>query len=154
MDLGLLLLRAVFGLLMAAHGAQKLFGWFGGYGVAKTGGLFEHLGFRPGWLFAALAGAGEAGGGLLLALGLFGPVGPAVLIAVMLVAAVAVHLKGGIFVTTNGIEVPLLYGVVAAALAYTGYGALSLDAALGLTTVWAGVAPELAIAAGLVIGAL
>src|SRR2546430_14982878 len=69
MDTGLLLIRLVIGLVMAAHGAQKLFGWFGGYGVAGTGGFFETIGFRPRKLFAALARLGEVRGGLLHARG-------------------------------------------------------------------------------------
>ena len=91
MDYGLLVARVVLGGLMAAHGTQKLFGWFGGYGLAGTGGFLESLGFRPGRLFAALASAGELVGGSLLAAGLFGPVGPAMMLSVMIVAAVSVH---------------------------------------------------------------
>src|SRR5207245_9579024 len=87
MDAGLLVARVVFGLLMAAHGSQKLFGWFGGYGLAGTGGVFESVGFRPGRFFAALAGAGEVFGGFLLALGFLGPVGPALVLSIMVVAA-------------------------------------------------------------------
>jgi putative oxidoreductase len=134
MNEGLLLLRLVFGLVMAAHGAQKLFGWFGGYGIAGTGGFFEGLGFRPGKLFAALAGLAEFGGGLLIALGFLGPVGPALVLSVMIVAAVTVHWGKGLFATSNGIENPLLYGAAAAALALTGPGLYSFDAAIGITT--------------------
>jgi putative oxidoreductase len=141
MDAGLLLARMVLGLLMAAHGTQKLFGWFGGYGLAGTGGFFESLGFRPGKLFAAAAGATEITGGLLLALGLLGPLGPALIISVMIVAMVTVHWAHGLFTQNNGIELPLLYSVTAAALALTGFGAYSVDAALQLTwgsdVVWA-----------------
>lgn len=133
MDAGLLLARMVFGLLMAAHGAQKVFGWFGGYGLAGTGGFFESLGFRPGKLFAGAAGATEIVAGLLVALGLFGPLGPAMIVSVMLVAASTVHWPHGLFAQNNGIEVPLLYGVAAAALALTGPGAYSVDAAMGLS---------------------
>jgi putative oxidoreductase len=133
MDAGLLLARLVFGLLMAAHGAQKLFGWFGGYGLTGTAGFFEQLGFRPGKLFAATAAGTEVVAGLLVALGLLGPLGPALIVSVMIVAAVTVHWQGGVFAQTNGIEVPLLYGVAALTMALTGYGALSLDAALALT---------------------
>src|SRR6266699_4818781 len=97
MDLGLFILRLVVGLLIAAHGAQKLFGWFGGYGLAGTGGFFENLGFRPGRLFAAAASVGEVVSGVLIALGLFGPVGPTILLSVMIVAAVSVHWKNGVF---------------------------------------------------------
>jgi putative oxidoreductase len=132
MDQALLLLRLVFGLIMAAHGSQKLFGWFGGYGLAGTGGFFEGLGFRPGKLFAFAAGLSEFGGGLLIALGLLGPVGPALVLAVMVVAAVTVHLHNGFFVTTNGIELTLLYAAAAVAIALGGPGRFSIDALLGL----------------------
>jgi putative oxidoreductase len=134
MDTGLLLIRLVFGLVMAAHGAQKLFGWFGGYGIAGTGGFFESLGFRPGKLFAALAGLGEFGGGLLLALGFLGPIGPAIVLSVMIVAAITVHWNKGLFATSGGIEVPLLYAATATGLALTGPGRFSVDALVGLAT--------------------
>jgi putative oxidoreductase len=133
MDTGLLIARVVFGLLMAAHGTQKLLGWFGGYGLAGTAGFFEQLGFRPGKLFAGAAAGTETVAGLLVALGLLGPLGPALIMSVMIVAAVTVHWQHGVFAQNNGIEVPLLYGVAALTLALTGYGAISLDAALGLT---------------------
>jgi putative oxidoreductase len=134
MDTGLLLIRLVFGLVMAAHGAQKLFGWFGGYGIAGTGGFFESLGFRPGKLFATLAGLGEFGGGLLLALGFLGPIGPALILSVMIVATVTAHLGKGLFATSGGIEVPLLYAAASTGLALTGPGRFSLDALVGLAT--------------------
>lgn len=136
MDLGLVLARLVFGLLMAAHGAQKAFGWFGGYGLAGTAGFFESIGFRPGKFFAATAAGTEIGAGLLVALGLLGPVGPALVVSVMVVAAFSVHWQHGLFAQNNGIEMPLLYGVAAISLALTGFGAYSIDAALGLTTLW------------------
>jgi len=136
MDTGLLIARVVFGGLIAAHGTQKLFGWLGGYGLSGTGGFFEHLGFRPGRLFAAAAGTAELGGGLLVALGLFGPVGPALILSVMVVAAATVHWQNGLFATSNGIEITLLYGAAAAAIGLAGPGAYSLDAATGLLTQW------------------
>jgi putative oxidoreductase len=132
-DLGLLLARLVFGLLMAAHGAQKLFGWFGGYGLTGTGGFMEQLGFRPGRLFAFAAAFGEVVSGLLLAFGLLGPTGPAVMLSVMIVAAITVHGKGGLFAANNGIELPLLYAAVAVAFAFSGFGRYSIDALLGLS---------------------
>src|SRR5438477_11199746 len=125
MDAGLLVARTVFGLVMAAHGSQKLFGWFGGYGLAGTGGFFENIGFKPGRLFAAAASVGEVVSGVLIALGLFGPIGPAILLSVMIVAAVSVHWKNGVF--GNGIELPLLYATAAVMFAPTGFGRYSLD---------------------------
>jgi putative oxidoreductase len=136
LSLGLFILRLVVGLLMAAHGSQKLFAWFGGYGIAGTGGFFESLGFRPGTLFATLAGLGEFTGGLLVALGVLGPIGPALMISVMIVAGMSVHRQHGLFAATNGIEVPLLYSTAAFALALTGFGAYSLDAVTGLDRFW------------------
>src|SRR4051812_44623372 len=91
LDLGLLLVRVVFGLIFAAHGSQKLFGWFGGYGLAGTAGWLEGIGYRPGKIFATAAALGEFLGGLLLALGFLGPVGPALMVSVMIVAMVTVH---------------------------------------------------------------
>jgi putative oxidoreductase len=136
MDAGLIIARLVFGLLMAAHGTQKAFGWFGGYGLAGTGGFFEQIGFRPGKFFAATAAGTEITAGLLVALGLLGPVGPALIVSVMLVAAASVHWQHGLFAANNGIEVPLLYGVAAISLALTGFGAYSVDSLLGLTGLW------------------
>src|SRR5215208_4175437 len=123
---GLLVGRLVLGLAMAAHGSQKLFGWFGGYGLAGTGGFFEQLGFRPGRAYAAAAAGAEVARGLL------GPIGPALILSVMVVAAVTVHWKGGFFAQSNGVEVPALYAAGAVALALAGPGLFSLDAALGL----------------------
>ncbi len=135
-SIGLLLARVVVGLLMAAHGTQKLLGWFGGYGLQKTGDFFAQLGFRPGRAFAAAASLSEITGGLLVALGLLGPIGPALMISVMIVAAVTVHWGHGLLATTNGIELPLLYAATAVGLALTGFGPYSLDAWLGLAGVW------------------
>jgi putative oxidoreductase len=152
MDIGLLVARLVLGLLMAAHGAQKLFGWFGGYGLTGTGGFLESLGFRPGRLFALAAALGEVGGGLLVVLGLFGPVGPALMLSVMIVAALSVHWSHGLFATSNGIEVTLLYATGALSLALTGPGRYSLDALAGLTAYWTPAVTALVLAAGILGG--
>ncbi len=152
MDAGLALARIVFGGLMAAHGAQKWFGWFGGYGLKAVGGMFETLGFRPGRLFATAAAVTETISGLLVAFGLLGPVGPALMLSVMIVAAVSVHWQHGLFVTSNGIEVPLLYATAAVAVALTGFGAYSLDSALGLSQYWTPAVNVVVLAAGAVGG--
>jgi putative oxidoreductase len=149
---GLLLARLILGLLMVAHGGQKLFGWLGGYGIAGTAGFFEQLGFRPGRLFVITAALSEVGSGLLIALGLLGPVAPALLLSIMIVAAVSAHLKNGLFATQNGIEVPLLYGTAAVALAFVGPGPFSLDTALGLDHVWTPGLKAAALAIGLAGG--
>ena len=131
MDLGLLTLRFVVGLTLAAHGAQKLFGWFGGYGLDATGQFMETLGFHPGRRHAALAGLTEAGGGVLLALGLLTPLGAALIASVMLVATITVHLKNGFFASSGGYEYNLILAAAAVSLAFSGPGALSIDALLG-----------------------
>ena len=138
MTLGLLILRLVFGMTMAAHGAQKLFGWFGGGGIGGTAAFMEQLGFRPARLQAVLAGLVEAGGGLLLAAGLFSPLAAAMMISVMLVAIVTVTLEKGFFLQNGGCEYNVAIAVAALALAFTGPGAMSLDTALGIA--WFGPA--------------
>ncbi len=135
-SIGLLIARVVIGLVMAAHGAQKLLGWFGGYGLNTTGEFFVQLGFRPGRAFATAASLGEITSGLLVALGFLGPIGPALMISVMIVAIITVHWEHGLFAAKNGIEVPLLYGTAALGLALTGYGSYSLDAWLGIAARW------------------
>ncbi len=134
MELGLLILRATVGLTIAAHGAQKLFGWFGGPGLDATGKSFEALGFYPGRRHALLASLVETGGGLLLALGAATPLGAALVASVMVVAAVTVHLPRGFFVMGGGYEYNVVLGAAALTLAFTGPGAWSVDALLGLST--------------------
>jgi putative oxidoreductase len=130
-SIGLLVVRVIIGLLMAAHGAQKMFGWFGGYGLSATGKGFEQIGFHPGTAFAGAAAISEILSGLLVTLGFLGPVGPALMISVMIVAAVTVHWEHGI-IAKNGIELTLLYATAALGLAVTGFGQYSLDALLGI----------------------
>jgi len=132
MDLGLLVARLLIGLAMAAHGAQKLLGWWGGYGLEKTTGFMGAIGFRPPRLFALAVSVGEVASGLLTALGLLGPAGPALMVLIMLVAIATVHRGQGFFAAANGFELPLLYIVSALVLAVTGPGALALDHVLGL----------------------
>ena len=136
MAIVLLIARIILGLGIAAHGAQKLFGWFGGYGIKGTGGFFETIGFRPGNFFAAAAGLGEFGGGVLTLFGIGGPIGPAIIIMVMLVAIFTVHLGHGFFVTKNGAELPLMYISGALLLMFTGPGLYSLDSLFGLSAIW------------------
>lgn len=152
MDTALLLLRVAVGLLLIGHGTQKLFGWFGGHGLAGTGGFFDSLGFRPGRQMAAMAGLGEAGGGLLLAFGLLTPLAGAAVVGTLLVAA-SVHLDKGVWATNGGSELPLVYAVVGTTLAVAGPGAVSLDAALGLDESWSTALGGVAIAVGVAAAA-
>jgi putative oxidoreductase len=151
-DLGLLVLRLVLGLVFIGHGSQKLFGWFGGSGLKVTTGWMEKMGFRPAWFWGLMAGLTEFGGGVLLALGLLGPLGSLGVISAMLVAIVKVHWSKGFWNGKGGIEFPLVNLTAALALGLTGAGALSVDAVLGLSL------PEpVALLAGLalvVLGAL
>jgi putative oxidoreductase len=131
METGLLILRLGIGLILAAHGAQKLFGWFGGYGIAGTGGWLESMGFRPGKAHAVLNGVAEFGGGVLLALGFLTPLAAAAIAGVMLVAIKTVHWEKGFFNGNGGYEFNLAIIAGAIALAFTGPGEFSLDHAFG-----------------------
>ncbi|MFD1427584.1 putative oxidoreductase [Kroppenstedtia sanguinis] len=126
MDEGLLIIRLVFGLTMAAHGTQKLFGWFGGQGLKATGQFFESIGIRPGVWMALLGGLGEFVGGLLLASGVWMLVGCALFVVTMLVAIIKVHGKNGYWATGGGIEYNVAIIAVAVGLALTGPGAYTL----------------------------
>jgi putative oxidoreductase len=131
-DIGLLILRLVVGGLFIGHGTQKLFGWWGGHGLEGTGGFYHSLGYRPGRRLAMLAGASEAGGGTLLALGLITPLGSAAIIGVMVAASLSVHLDKGLWNANGGFELPLVMAAAALTLAMVGPGSISLDEALDL----------------------
>ena len=129
-DVGLLALRLGLGGTLFAHGAQKLFGWFGGHGLEGTAGGMQAMGFHPAKTSAVLAGLGEAAGGALLATGLATPVGGAAVTSTM-IAAGAVHRKGGFFATEGGYEFTAVLGLAGAALSVAGPGRYSLDRVLG-----------------------
>lgn len=148
MNLGLLVLRVIVGGLFIGHGAQKLFGWFGGYGPEGTGSFFESLGLAPGRLMAIAAGLGEFAGGLLFALGLLTPLAAALLIAVMAVAVATVHWSKGLWATGGGYEYNLVLAAVMFAVSGIGAGRWSLDHAFALHIAGAGWALA-ALAAGL-----
>jgi putative oxidoreductase len=154
MNTGLLILRIVFGLLLVGHGSQKLFGWFGGPGIAGTGGWFDSVGFRPGKSMAVVAGLSELVGGVLIAVGLLTPLASAIVIGTLLVAT-SVHLPNGLWAGNGGFEMPLLYITAAVTLAFTGPGAWSLDNAFGLdslTTIpWAIAAVVVGVVSALVV---
>ena len=132
MNLGLLVVRLAVGMLMMGHGAQKLFGSFGGHGPAGTGGFFESLELTPGRQMAILAGVGELVGGALLALGLLTPLSAALLSAVLLTAAWTAHRAAGIWVAEGGYEYNLVLITGLFALTAVGPGDWSLDNALGI----------------------
>src|SRR5687767_10063277 len=125
-DAGLLALRAAAGLVLAGHGAQKLFGWWGGPGMDFTVKSLGEMGYTPGRFFALLLGSTELVGGLLLALGLLTPLASAAVVGVMLNAVVGVHWQAGLW-APKGYELPLLFGVAALTIGFTGPGRLSLD---------------------------
>jgi putative oxidoreductase len=131
-DLGVLILRGVIGLVFAGHGGQKLFGWFGGRGLAGHSAVMEKLGIRPAGLFAAISSLGEFFGGLGLALGLFTSLAAAVLVGSMLVAVVKVHWSNGFWNGNRGIEFPFTLGITAFVLGLIGPGIYSLDYILGV----------------------
>jgi putative oxidoreductase len=154
MELGLLVLRVVVGLLFMGHGAQKLFGMFGGYGIEGTGNFFETLGMKPGRLNAAGAGAAEFIGGALLALGLLTPLAAALLIATMVVAIATVHWSNGVWSTEGGYEYNVVIIAAVFAITATGPGDWSLDHALSIDadgTAWALAALGAGVVGGLLM---
>ncbi|WP_107850433.1 DoxX family protein [Oceanimonas marisflavi] len=125
--LAALALRVPTGIILAAHGAQKLFGWFGGYGLEGTGQWMASIGLAPGYLMALLAGSAEFFGGLALLLGLLTRPAAVVTAFTMLVALFSVHAGNGLFMANNGYEYALTLFAVSLALAIQGGGRLALD---------------------------
>ena len=131
--IGLLLLRLTLGLIFLLHGAQKLFGVFGGHGLAGTTQFMNMLGLHPAKWWATFAAWGEFVGGLLLVLGLFTPLAALLVLAVMLVAILKVHASKGFWNSQGGYEYNLVLSALATVLGLVGAGAFSLDALLGLS---------------------
>ncbi len=123
-------LRIGAGVIFTAHGAQKLFGWFGGYGLEGTAGWMDSIGLSPGFLMATLAGSAEFFGGLLLIIGFLVRPTAFVLAATMIVAIAAVHIGNGLFMANNGYEFGLALLAVSVALLFRGAGSLSIDRVL------------------------
>src|SRR3977135_497702 len=132
MTLGLLVLRIIVGALFVGHGAQKLFGFFGGHGLDGTGAFFESLGLRPGRMMALAAGLAELTGGALFALGLLTPLAATLLIAVMVAAIATVHGRNGVWVTNGGFEYNVVLAAVPFALAPLGARERALHPVLGV----------------------
>ncbi|MBA2870560.1 putative oxidoreductase [Anoxybacillus calidus] len=130
MGLGLLLIRLVVGITFMGHGAQKLFGWFGGHGIKGTGGFFESIGIKPGVTMAILAGLAELIGGAMFALGLLTPIAALLIAGTMFVAIVKVHGPNGYWITQNGFEYNLMLIAVAIGVLLIGPGQYSLDAVI------------------------
>ena len=132
LNLVLLLLRLIAGLTIASHGAQKLFGWFGGPGVGGTVQMQERMGFKPAPLWASLVILSELGGGLSLAFGLLTPLGAAGVLGVMFMAITKAHWKNGFWNSNRGLEFPLQLLAVALAIGFAGPGSYSLDVLFGI----------------------
>ena len=125
------LIRFATGLFMIPHGAQKLFGWFGGRGLEATIAGFGKMGYDPGWLTGPLVAGVEFFGGILIAIGLFTRPAAVAAMILMFVAAMDVHLPNGFFWGKGGYEYPLLWSILCAAIAIRGAGRLSMDSAIG-----------------------
>ena len=124
---GQLALRLTAGIIFTAHGAQKLFSWFGGYGLEGTGQWMDSIGLSPGYFMALMAGSAEFFGGLLLILGLLTRPSSFVLAITMIVAIFAVHFEHGLFMSNNGYEFALSLFAITVALFVQGGGKYSID---------------------------
>ena len=147
LGLGLLIIRLVGGLTIAAHGAQKLFGWFDGPGLTKITQGFEKQGFKPAWLWVILVILGEFGGGLSVALGFLTPLGAAGMFGAMLMAIFKSHWKNGFWNSKRGLEFPLALLAMGVGIGLTGPGMYSLDALFGIALPYPVVFLLLAVAA-------
>lgn len=127
---GALALRVPVGIIFIAHGAQKLFGWFGGYGLEGTGQWMASIGLGPGMLMALLAGSAEFFGGLFILLGLLTRPTAIALAFTMVVAIFSVHFENGLFMSNNGYEFGLALLAASVSLAFSGAGKAALDEAL------------------------
>lgn len=128
---GLTILRIIVGITFAAHGAQKLFGWFGGYGLEGVGQFMESLGLTPGYLMALGAGSAEFFGGIALIIGLLVRPAAAVLAVTMVVAIFTAHFANGFFMSNGGYEFALALLAASVAILIEGAGKLSLDKQIG-----------------------
>ena len=147
MDIALLIFRVVIGLTLAGHGAQKLFGWFGGPGPVRLRQGFEKQGYKPAWFWASLAIVGELGGGLSLALGFLTPLGAAGIFGAMVMAAKS-HWKNGFFLQKGGYEYALTLAIASLAIGLIGPGSYALDA------LFRSVLPEVPVFGVLAVAAL
>jgi putative oxidoreductase len=150
MNVALLILRVVVGILFMGHGAQKLFGVFGGLGLAGFADWLQGLGLRPARVWAIVAGVCEFGGGLLFALGLITPIAALALLAVMLMAVATVYWTKGLWVTKGGYEYNLVLSAIAVALALAGPGIYALDYVFGIA--WPALATLLIGLAVVIVG--
>ena len=147
MDIALLIFRVVIGLTLAGHGAQKLFGWFGGPGPVRLRQGFEKQGYKPAWFWVSLAIVGELGGGLSFALGFLTPLGAAGIFGAMVMAARS-HWKNGFFLQKGGYEYALTLAIASLTIGLVGPGSYALDALFG------SVLPEVPVFGVLALAAL
>ncbi len=146
-NIALLIFRVVIGLTLAGHGAQKLFGWFGGPGPVKMRQGFEKQGYKPAWFWVSLAVVGELGGGLSLAFGFLTPLGAAGILGAMVMAA-RTHWKNGFFMQKGGYEYALTLAIASLAIGLIGPGSYALDALFGIAL------PEVLLFSVLAVAAL
>ena len=149
-SIALLMLRLVVGLALTGHGVQKLFGWFGGPGLAKLVQGFERQGFKPVWFWVSFVILGEVGGGLSVAFGFLTPLGAAGILGAMAMATFKSHWKNGFWLTKGGYEYSLVLMIVSISLGLIGPGSYSLDILFGINFPQALLFGVLAVAALLV----